>query len=97
MRSPDVPGRTPLETEPGDVIVFDHRLWHGSWGGRVGRRQFGMSFAAYPRRSWEETWLHGYLSRVNQRHGKRLLSEQLLATAGPRRRGLLTKVFDMGL
>jgi ectoine hydroxylase-related dioxygenase (phytanoyl-CoA dioxygenase family) len=92
-----IPGRTPLPSEPGDVIAFDHRLWHSSWGGRSGRRQFGMSFAAYPRLSWEETWLHGYLARINRRHGKRMLSDSLLQTAGPHRRRKLAKLYDMGL
>jgi len=97
FRSPEVPGRTPLPSEPGDVICFDHRLWHSAWGGGIGRRQFAFSWAAFPRKSWDETWLHGYLARINRRHGKRLLSDRLLETAGPRRRQKLTKLYEMGL
>ncbi|MBL8794009.1 MAG: phytanoyl-CoA dioxygenase family protein [Planctomycetia bacterium] len=97
IRSAEVPGRMPLPSEPGDVICFDHRLWHSAWGGGVGRRQFAYSWAAFPRKSWDETWLHGYLARINRRHGKRLLSERLLASAGPRRRQKLLKLYEMGL
>lgn len=94
---PDVPGSTPVPSSPGDVVVFDHRLWHSSWGGWPGRRQFAFSFAPFPKHSWDETWLHGYLARINRRHGKRLLTDRLLETAGPRRRQKLAKLYDMGL
>ncbi|MBY0526791.1 MAG: phytanoyl-CoA dioxygenase family protein [Gemmataceae bacterium] len=93
----DVAGRTAVPSQPGDVVCFDHRLWHSSWGGHVGRRQFAFSWAAFPRQSWDETWLHGYLARINRRHGKRMLSDRLLETAGPRRRQKLAKLYDMGL
>lgn len=97
LRDPNVPGATPVESSPGDVIAFHHNLWHSSWGGQPGRRQFGFSFAAYPRQSWDETWLHGYLARINKRHGRRMLSDRLLETAGPRRRAKLAKLYEMGL
>jgi len=97
INNPDVPGRTSLASAPGDAILFDHRLWHSSWGGWSGRRQFAYSFAPFPRYSWEETWLHGYLVRINRRHGKRLLTEELLETAGPRRKQKLAKLYQMGL
>lgn len=97
LRCRDVPGRTPVPSTPGDVLCFDHRLWHSSWGGGAGRRQFAFSFAGYPKKSWDETWLHGYLARINRRHGKRLLSDRLLETAGPRRRQKLAKLYEMGL
>ena len=38
----------PLETEPGDVLVFTERLLHGSFGGRLGRHQLVVSFVANP-------------------------------------------------
>ncbi len=41
----DVPA-TPLETEPGDVLVFHHELKHGSFGGGSRRRMFTMNFEA---------------------------------------------------
>lgn len=34
-------------TDPGDMIVFDLRLWHASWGGRD-RRLVSSDFHAYP-------------------------------------------------
>ena len=38
----------PLETEPGDVVVFTERLLHGSFGGDFGRHQLCASFVANP-------------------------------------------------
>ena len=40
----------PLETEPGDVLVFTENLLHGSFGGQPGRHQIGASFVANPTR-----------------------------------------------
>jgi hypothetical protein len=97
LRMPDAPGRTPVPSQPGDVVCFDHRLWHSAWGGHSGRRQFAFSWAGFPKKSWDETWLHGYLERINRRHRKRLLSDRLLETAGPRRRQKLEKLYQMGL
>ena len=47
MAPTDVPS-WPLETEPGDVVVFTENLLHGSFGGRPGRHQFAVSFVAQP-------------------------------------------------
>jgi hypothetical protein len=41
-----------LETEPGDIIVFDEHLTHGSRGGDV-RRQWRVDFIADPRTEHE--------------------------------------------
>ena len=38
----------PLETEPGDVLVFTENLIHSSFGGRPGRHQLAANFVAHP-------------------------------------------------
>ena len=38
----------PVETEPGDVVLFNQYLWHGLHGGRKGRRFLAFKFAARP-------------------------------------------------
>ena len=48
VESPELP-HFALESEPGDVVFFNHRLWHSSFGGKVGRRMFTMNFAEVPR------------------------------------------------
>ena len=58
---------------------------------------FTFNWAAYPRLGWEETWLYGYLMRVNQRYGKRTFTDRLMETAGSRRKEKIAKLYEMGL
>jgi hypothetical protein len=44
--APDGIPSVALESRPGDVIFFDQRTWHSSFGGGVGRRMFTMNFAS---------------------------------------------------
>ena len=96
VNSPDWPGRQPLESSPGDVVAFDHRLWHSSWGGRAGRRMLTFNWVRYPKTHWEETWLYGFYAGLNKRRGRQL-SDRLWETAGPRRKQKLAKFIEMGL
>lgn len=41
-------------SEPGDVIAFDSRVWHASWGGRQGRSMCSLGYVAVPATSAEE-------------------------------------------
>ena len=38
----------PLEVEPGDVVLFQERVLHSSFGGENGRHQLSNSFYANP-------------------------------------------------
>ena len=44
---PDVPGFA-IESQPGDVIVFNQLCWHSAWGGRAGRRMLALSLVSRP-------------------------------------------------
>ena len=39
----DFPGMAALETNPGDLLVFNHDTYHSSWGGSNRRRMFTMN------------------------------------------------------
>ena len=39
---------TSIESEPGDVVFFNQRLWHSSFGGKTGRRMFTLNFCVRP-------------------------------------------------
>jgi ectoine hydroxylase-related dioxygenase (phytanoyl-CoA dioxygenase family) len=41
----DIPA-VALSTKPGDVVAFDHRIKHASFGGGPARRMFAMNFFA---------------------------------------------------
>lgn len=43
----DLPA-VPLESQPGDVVFFNQRLWHASFGGKAGRRMFTISYGPDP-------------------------------------------------
>ena len=43
----DVPCQ-PVPTDPGDVILFDIRTWHASFGGRPGRRTCNVEYFCNP-------------------------------------------------
>lgn len=42
----DLPAQ-PLESEPGDVLIFNHRLLHASFGGGKARRMFTMNLGRH--------------------------------------------------
>ena len=44
----------PAPSEPGDVIIFDIRTWHASFGGRPGRRTCNVEYFRNPETSEEE-------------------------------------------
>ncbi len=48
MRADEIPS-VPLETEPGDVLVFTEGVIHGAFGGGVGRHQICASFVENPK------------------------------------------------
>jgi hypothetical protein len=45
---PDLPAFV-CDSEPGDVAVFDMRLWHASCGGSQDRRMCSVEYTRYPR------------------------------------------------
>ena len=49
----DVPGYV-CESMPGDVVAFDLRLWHASWGGSAGRRMCTFVYYHNPSEAAEE-------------------------------------------
>ncbi len=39
----EIPGNVAIETNPGDLVVFNHSIFHASFGGGNRRRQFSMN------------------------------------------------------
>ena len=94
--SPDLPGRVDIGSAPGDVIAVDQRLWKSSWGGASeGCRIFALDWAAHPQPGWEETFLGGYRYYRRDILNKKIFTERLLATAGPRRKQKIAKMYDI--
>jgi hypothetical protein len=43
----DFPGNVAVETNPGDLVVFNHDTYHSAWGGSARRRMFTMNCIRY--------------------------------------------------
>ncbi len=72
-----------LETEPGDVILFNHCIWHGSFGGGTDRRYIALKFAAKPSAEYQLISLQRYTPKIFQPH------EAFLNSDDDRVRGLV--------
>ena len=51
-----VPGAIDTRTRPGDIIFFNQRAFHASFGGEAGRRIFSMTFSEKPIEDWHFAW-----------------------------------------
>ena len=58
----EFPGSMALETEPGDVVIFNHDLYHASFGGGKRRRMFTMNCTRRAKNPADMQVLHEYLS-----------------------------------
>ena len=59
----DFPGSIALETAPGDFVIFNHDLYHASFGGNARRRMFTMNNTRHCTSEVDLKTLHSYLSR----------------------------------
>ena len=50
-----------IETQPGDVVVFNHNIYHASFGGGPARRHFDLNVASRATTESEINELDGYL------------------------------------
>ena len=92
VASRDVPC-FPLENEPGDVLLFNHRTLHASFGGGKQRRMFTMNLGRRAQSPTEMDDLISYISYHIRGHG--LLAPYgptMMETASPARRVHLAQV-----
>ena len=80
-----------LETEPGDVVVFNHKTKHASFGGGGWRRMFTMNLCQrYPESRVQE--LRDYLNGVARFWVDRAYGQIMMETAGSKRMRHLEQV-----
>jgi hypothetical protein len=77
-----------LESEPGDVIFFNHCLWHSVSGGTKGRSYIGLKFAAKPLVEDHLVSLQSYTPGIFRTH------EALLNSTEPRIRSMVENLAD---
>ncbi len=74
----------PLESAPGDMLLFNHRIKHASYGGGTRRRMFTVNF--------EQRYAEEHLDELRERIAStsrfwatRAYGETMIGTAGPER------------
>jgi hypothetical protein len=74
----------PLETQPGDLILFDHNTKHAAFGGGARRRMFTMNLCQhYPDQLLPE--LRETIAGSARFWIERVYGEKMISTAGPER------------
>ena len=90
MSGTEVPAAA-LETQPGDVVCFNHNTKHASFGGSARRRMFTINLSQrYPEDRLED--LRNYIGGAARFWIDRLYSETMIRTAGPERMRHLEQV-----
>jgi len=73
-----------LETQPGDVLIFNHRIKHASYGGGQRRRMFTLNCSEH-HAAHELDDLRFYISAYGRFWIDRMLGPLMVETASPRR------------
>lgn len=83
MHGQDIPAMA-LETQPGDIVCFNHNTKHAAFGGGTRRRMFTMNCSQrYPEDKLED--LRNYMSGGARFWVERAYGEVMIRTAGPER------------
>lgn len=102
VQPPDLPG-FPLESEPGDVVFFNQHIYHGSFGGHVGRRMFTMNFAEEPKTDehielLKREYAGSSVARDALQYTKtdRTYEPEFLHSDSPRIQSMVAKLIELG-
>ena len=86
----EIPCQAPT-LRPGDVVVFDHKTKHASFGGGSNRRMFTINLCQrYPEEKVPE--LRDYIGTMDRFWIDRAIGQVMIDTAGPRRMRHLEQV-----
>jgi hypothetical protein len=83
-----------LDTQPGDVVAFDHNLMHASFGGSSRRRMFTMNFCRHCRTGEEIDDLVAFINAQARFWIDHLHSDVMRGTGPPERRRYLRQVME---
>ena len=89
----DVPC-VPLESQPGDVVVFNHNLHHAAFGGSNSRRMFTLNLCNQATTDAELKDLRSFIAAQGRFWIDHLHSDIMRDTASPERRKHLQQVMD---
>ena len=93
-----------LESEPGDVVMFNQYCFHSAFGGKTGRRMFTMNFAESPRTESQSDYFRNlYEGRSQVRKALQYTDDEkdheddFLYSKDPRVQGMLAKLKELNL
>lgn len=109
LKGVELPGY-PIVSRPGDVVFWNPKLFHGSFGGATGRRMFSLRFGAKPRAEADFEnlrWSYGInlekarQSSIRQRGEgftarEGVYSEEFLRSDSPRLRSMTAELVELG-
>ena len=102
VESADLPGFS-LESQPGDVVFFNQRLWHSSFGGRTGRRMFTLNYGQDPVSEAQVELVKAVyqssveaMKKLQSTPTDRIHDDRFLDSDRPRIRRMMAKVKQMG-
>jgi ectoine hydroxylase-related dioxygenase (phytanoyl-CoA dioxygenase family) len=78
-----------LESEPGDILIFNQCLWHSSFGAQLGRRYIAMKFASHTTRQCDIDSLERYCGYVFEPH------ESFVSSDSPRIQSMVKSIPEM--
>ena len=83
-----------LETDPGDLLIFNHNIMHASFGGSGWRRMFTLNMCSHANTPEEITNLETCINGADRFWVDQLHSKLMRSTAGPERMRHLQQVID---
>jgi ectoine hydroxylase-related dioxygenase (phytanoyl-CoA dioxygenase family) len=93
----------PLESVPGDVVFFDQRVFHSSYGGKTGRRMFTLNFGAKPTsRADYDNLCRTYQNNIKNQHEMgytkrdRIYTDDFLYSDSPRIQAMVGELVQLG-
>ena len=95
-----LPGRYDLGYSKGDVIAFNTRIWHSSWGGSPNRRQMAWMMRTAPHEAWEFDRIVQFnkdYARMWSPQTGRLISDRFFETANAQRMKKIAVLKDLGV
>ena len=92
MAPEDVPC-VPLETWPGDVVVFLESMLHSSFWGKPGRQQLAIDFFANP---ITDKQVRGLIDSYNRANMSFRPAESYVNSDNPRIRGMVSRLVELG-
>ena len=83
----------PIESNPGDIVLFMENTYHGAFGGQPGRQQHAISFFENPRTDAQVEWVK---KMYRQTRFSFRPSESYINSDQPRIRRMVSRLVDLG-